>query len=136
MLDFMTIRVRKGKNGTTITPIFNTTVESTDILVKGKNLYGFWDNGNNKWVTKWERAAALVDKEIMKFSKGYVETHPDESVNVELLSDDTTGAAKKNPSGQMFSRMALPLYRMVKVRLSLGARGANACVGSMLCQLA
>lgn len=95
MLDFMTIRVRKGKNGTTITPIFNTTVESTDILVKGKNLYGFWDGGNNKWVTKWERAAALVDKEIMKFAKGYVETHPDESVNVELLSDDTTGVADR-----------------------------------------
>lgn len=93
MLDFMNIQVKTGKNGTTIKPLFNITVESSDILVKGKTFYGIWDERHNKWITKFERATKLIDEEIDDFTKKYISEHPNESVHVEYLRDDTNGSA-------------------------------------------
>ena len=95
MSDFMSFKIKNGKNGTTITPVFDTTVESDDILVKGKTLYGFWDKANGKWISKWERTAAILDREIMEFAKKYKEAHPEESVIVELLKDDDNRLADR-----------------------------------------
>lgn len=93
MLDFMNIQVKMGKNGTTIKPLFNITVESSDILVKGKTFYGIWDERHNKWITKFESATKLIDEEIDDFAKKYISEHPNESVYVEYLRDDTNGSA-------------------------------------------
>lgn len=93
MLDFMNIQVKMGKNGTTIKPLFNITVESSDILVKGKTFYGIWDEHHNKWITKFERATKLIDEEIDDFAKKYIGEHPNESVHVEYLREDTNGSA-------------------------------------------
>ena len=93
MLDFMNIQVKLGKNGTVIKPIFNITTRSKDILVKGKSLYGIWDEDRNEWSTVIEDAARIIDKNIEQFAKDYITKHPNESVNVEYLRDDTNGAA-------------------------------------------
>ena len=95
MLDFLSIRVKTGKNGTTIMPMFDMTIMSKDILVKGKVLYGIWDSKGNKWITKLEKAAWLVDRDIKEFADTYKKDHPNESVSVEYLRDDSNRAADR-----------------------------------------
>ena len=95
MLDFLSIRVKNGKNGTTIIPMFDMTIMSKDILVKGKVLYGIWDSKGNKWITKLEKAAWLVDRDIKEFADTYKKDHPNESISVEYLRDDSNRAADR-----------------------------------------
>lgn len=96
MLDFITLKVKKTRNGPTVlTPVFDTTSASEDLLAKGRCLYGIWDENKNCWITRWERAAALVDKNISILEKKYIAAHPGEEVITEYLRDDTTKAADR-----------------------------------------
>ena len=71
MLDFMTVYVRKTKNGPfEVSPKF-IMKKSNDLMIRGRDFYAIWDDNTKMWSTDEQDAIRLIDAELDK----YVDEH-------------------------------------------------------------
>lgn len=68
MLDFMTIstKVNKKSNTTEISPKW-ILKKSNDLMIRGRDFYAIWDDGQKLWSTDEDDVTRLVDNELKKF---------------------------------------------------------------------
>ena len=75
MLDFVKIIENPKNNGRVIEllPVFNAKRRSKDIMTKGGDFYAIWDEEQGLWLTEFNDALMLIDKEIDSYmeSKHY-----------------------------------------------------------------
>ena len=69
MLDFVKISVNTSKKPAVIKPEFMCTKKSGDLLVKGRSLYGIWDENEQKWFKTKSDAARIIDDQIHDWFK-------------------------------------------------------------------
>ena len=69
MLDFVKISVNTSKKPAVIKPEFMCTKKSSDLLVKGRSLYGIWDEKEQKWFKTKSDAARIIDDQIHDWFK-------------------------------------------------------------------
>ena len=72
MLDFMTIKQEIKKNTITIGPsyvLYNKGLPVQDIMIKGHDFYGMWDEKNVTWTTSETRAYILMDYDLENYVK-------------------------------------------------------------------
>ena len=72
MLDFMQIKQEIKKNKVTVSPsyvLYNKYEPVKDIMVKGHDFYGMWDERNNTWTTSETKAYILMDYDLDNYVK-------------------------------------------------------------------
>lgn len=92
MLDFMTVAVRKTKNGAEIFPKF-LVGKSNDLMIRGKDFYAIWDESAKMWSTDEEDAIRLIDNELRNFSQENEEKYSD--AYIMYMRDGDTGSIDK-----------------------------------------
>ena len=96
MLDFVVIKdtVKSGKR--LVTPSFISYTENgepvKDILIKGRDFYGMWDESRGAWTTSLSRAYSIIDRETNTYRK---EHKVDPTVNVDYMRDCDSAAIDK-----------------------------------------
>lgn len=92
MLDFMTVAIRKTKNGSEIFPKF-LVGKSNDLMIRGKDFYAIWDEAAKMWSTDEEDAIRLIDNELRNFSQENEEKYSD--AYIMYMRDGDTGSIDK-----------------------------------------
>ena len=98
MLDFVSPSYRRGKGGKEIYEIYPKFIirSSSDLMIRGSDFYAIWDEENNLWSTKEEKALMLIDREVEKFAADFEADHPQaEVINVMHMWDAETGMIDK-----------------------------------------
>lgn len=94
MLDFMTIKQEIKKNKVTIAPsyiLYNNGSPVRDIMVKGHDFYGMWDEKNVSWTTSETRAYVLMDYDL----ENYVRSKNIEDAYVAKIENCDSGSIDK-----------------------------------------
>lgn len=83
MLDFVSIKYKRSKEGVIVYPEFKAK-RSRDLMIRGKSFYAIWDDQNESWSKDEYDVQRLVDQMMYQ----YVEEHPfDRSVEMKLMVD-------------------------------------------------
>ena len=90
-MDFCKIREKSTKRGTIdIYPDF-VVAQSNDLMIRGKTVYGVWDEEAGLWSTNEYDVARLIDKELMAYyEKKAVNT--DDKIFVKTMTDFSNGS--------------------------------------------
>lgn len=91
-MDFFKIIERSRRGEIEIYPDFcNGYV--TDLLVRGKDFYGIWDEEKGLWSTDLLDVSRLVDKELWDYAESFKKEHHYEGyLNVKTMSSDASGS--------------------------------------------
>lgn len=74
-LDFMEVLTRPGKKVTEVYPMF-INGRTTDLMIRGGDVYAVWDENNKKWLTDELDIIPLIDGEIRKAYEEVVKFDP------------------------------------------------------------
>lgn len=94
MLDFMTVYVRKTKNGPLeISPKF-IMKRSSDLMIRGRDFYAIWDDEAKMWSTDEQDAVRLVDAELDRYVEDH-EGHLNGEYCIKYMWDSDSGTIDK-----------------------------------------
>lgn len=88
MLDFVKVKVEKGKHSVKIEPEFIVSKKfRQDLMTRGKEFYAIWNEHENMWCTNQIECSSLIDEIVLEFAKNY---ETDMAKDIQLMSDFST----------------------------------------------
>ena len=70
MLDFYTIEEVEGKKGqVNIKPSFLITTHPSDLMIRGKDFYAFWDEESGLWSKDEGVLFSMIDADVSEYRK-------------------------------------------------------------------